>query len=217
MNVAQIVAETPFAIMIIGAILLGLYLANYFFDKAIPQYISRKVGHLAGCVAFLMFPFLFHSFFWPLVLTGGFTALLLYARALRPTLFRGVGGSGRPNALAEIHFPATGVVTIGICWGLLNQPWLAVIPLAFMGGGDAVTGIIRSRMYGKEMKGWWGTLGMIVSCLVLAYFIHPYWIGAVGAVVATIAERYTTTHKYVDDNLTIPLVSAAVMTLLFLI
>jgi len=147
-------------------------------------------------------------------LTTGFTILLLYARLFKPQAFRGVGGSGRPQALAEIHFPATGIVLIGICWGLLGEPWLAVVPLTFMGAGDAITGLIRSKVYGREVKGNWGSLGMLITCLALAYFITPYWIGAVGAVTAVIAEKYTKTTKWVDDNLTIPLLSALVMALL---
>ncbi|GAH39246.1 unnamed protein product, partial [marine sediment metagenome] len=43
---------------------------------------------------------------------------------------------------------------------------------------------------------------------------EPYWIGAAGAITAVIAERFTKTTRYVDDNLTIPLASALVMTLL---
>lgn len=208
--------ELPYVVLLGGAALLGMYLANIFYDYKVPQYLSRKVGHLGGCAAFIMMPLLFTTFWWPLILTAGFTALLLYARWFRPAMFRGVGGSGRPNALAEIHFPATGVVLISVLWGIYNQPWLAVVPLSFMGGGDAVTGIIRSQVYHKEIKGLWGSVGMILCCLALAYFIHPYWIGAVGAVVATLAERYTKTTRYFDDNLTIPLASALVMALLWL-
>lgn len=208
------IAEIPFVILTGGASLLGLYLANLFYDYAVPQYISRKVGHLGGAVAFLLFPFLFETFIWPLLLTAGFTGLLLYARMRNPTLFRGVGGSGRPDALAEIHFPATGIVLIGICWGALGYPWLAIIPLTFMGAGDAVTGLIRSAVYKREVKGNWGSAGMLVTCLVLAYFIEPYWIGAAGALVAVLAERFTKTRRYVDDNLTIPLASAASMIIL---
>jgi len=145
----------------------------------------------------------------------GFTVLLLYARIFRPTTFRGVGGSGRIDALAEIHFPATGIFLIGALWGILNEPWLAIVPLCFMGAGDAVTGLIRARVYKKEVKGLWGSFGMLITCLILAYFIHPYWIGAAGAGAAVIAEKYTRTTRYVDDNLTIPLASATVMGLLF--
>ena len=208
-------AEIPYAILIAGAALLGLYLANVFYDLNVPQYISRKIGHLGGAVAFLLCPFLFSSFWWPLILTTGFTLLLLYARLFKPETFRGVGGSGRLGALAEIHFPATGIVLIGVLWGIFNQPWLAIVPLTFMGAGDAITGLIRSKVYGREVKGAWGSLGMMVTCLVLAYFIQPYSIGVIGASAATLAEKHTKTSKYIDDNLTIPLASALVMALLY--
>jgi dolichol kinase len=150
-------------------------------------------------------------------LTTGFTILLLYARLFKPETFRGVGGSGRPQALAEIHFPATGIVLIGICWGLLDKPWLAIVPLTFMGAGDAITGLIRSKVYGREVKGVIGSIGMLVVCLTLAYFIEPYWMGVAGALTAVLAEKYTKTTKYVDDNLTIPLASAAVMGILYIL
>ncbi|MBA7713183.1 hypothetical protein ES703_122183 [subsurface metagenome] len=55
---------------------------------------------------------------------------------------------------------------------------------------------------------------MLLTCLGFAYFIQPYWVGAVGAITAVIAERFTKATKYVDDNLTIPLSSAVVMALL---
>lgn len=208
-------AEFPYVLLITGAVMLGLYLANLFYDYGVPQYISRKIGHLAGCTGFLFFPFLFSNFWWPLIITTGFTLLLLYARMFRPKTFRGVGGSGRIEALAEIHFPATGIVLIGVLWGIFNQPWLAIVPLCFMGAGDAVTGLIRSKVYGREVKGAWGSLGMILTCLLLAMFIHPYGLGVIGATVATAAEKWTPTRNWIDDNLTIPLLSAAAMAALF--
>jgi len=208
--------EIPFALLIAGAALLGLYLANLFYDYKIPQYLSRKLGHLGGCVAFLLCPFLFSTFWWPLILTTGFTALLLYARFFRPKAFRGVGGSGRPEALAEIHFPATGIVLIGICWGVLGEPWLAIVPLCWMGAGDALTGLVRSKIYHREVKGAWGSLAMLVTCLLFAYFIKPYLIGAIGAIVATLTEKFTPTRYWIDDNLTIPLFSTIVMALLYI-
>jgi len=209
------IAEMPFVFLVACASLLGLYLANVFYDYGVPQYISRKVGHLGGAVAFLLCPLLFSSYHWPLILTAGFTGLLLYARLSRPALFRGVGGSGRPDALAEIHFPATGVVLIGIVWGVLDMPWVAIVPLVFMGAGDAVTGIIRSAVYKREVKGIWGSVGMFVTCVLVAVcFIEPVWVGLVGAVVATLAEKFTVTSRFIDDNLTIPLASGLVMALL---
>ena len=56
---------------------------------------------------------------------------------------------------------------------------------------------------------------MLITCLILAYFIQPYFIGVLGAVTAVIAEKYTKTTKYIDDNLTIPLASAFVMGVLY--
>jgi len=212
MNIEQF----PLVLLIAAAVILGLYLANMFYDRGIPQYISRKIGHLAGAVGFLLCPLLFQEFWWPLVLTSGFTILLLSARILKPKTFRGVGGSGRLQALAEIHFPATGVVTIGVFWGIFNEPWLAIVPLLFMGAGDAVTGLVRVKAYGREVKGLWGSVAMLVACLLVAQFFTPYWIGAVGAVTATLVEKFTPTTKWFDDNLTIPLVSSLVMGLLYL-
>lgn len=209
------IAEMPFAVLIAGGVLLGLYLANLFYDAKIPQYISRKLGHLGGAVGFLLCPLLFSSFWWPFILTVVFTILLGYARWFRPHTFRGVGGSGRPEALAEIHFPATGIVLIGVLWGVFDKPWLAIVPLCFMGAGDAITGLIRSKVYGREVKGVIGSIGMLIVCLLLAYFIKPYWVGAVGAVTAVIVEKFTRTTRYVDDNLTIPLGGATVMALLY--
>jgi len=211
------VHELPYVALILLGVLTSLYLANLFYDYKVPQYISRKIGHLGGCLGFLLMPFLFHNFWWPFILTAGFTILLLYARVFRPGLFRGVGGSGRLDALAEIHFPATGAVLIGVLWGIYHEPWLAIVPLTFMGGGDAITGLIRSRVYGREVKGLWGSVGMVVTCLLLAYFIQPYWIGAVGAITAVLAERFTKTTRYIDDNFSIPLASALVMALCKLI
>lgn len=211
----MMISELPYALLLISAVLVGLYLANVLLDHGVPQYISRKIGHLGGGVAFLLCPFLFSSFWLPFILTVGFTALLLYARWFRPTTFRGVGGSGRPHAFAEIHFPATGVILIGVLWGIYHEPWLAIVPLLFMAFGDSITGLLRSYFYKREVKGWWGTIGMLPSCLLLAYFFHPYYIGAIGAVVATAVEKFGKTTRYTDDNLYIPLSSALVMALVY--
>lgn len=213
----NILKEVPYALLIAGSALLGMFIANILYDAKIPQYLSRKMGHLGGAVAFLLCPFLFSSFWWPFILTILFTAMLGYARWMRPDTFRGVGGSGRPHALAEIHYPATGIVLIGVLWGVFDKSWLAIVPLLFMGAGDAITGIVRSQIYRKEVKGAWGSVAMLITCLLLAYFIHPYYIGAIGAVVATLAERFTKTTQYFDDNATIPLTSALVMALLTLL
>ncbi|GAI71416.1 unnamed protein product, partial [marine sediment metagenome] len=64
------------------------------------------------------------------------------------------------------------------------------------------------------VKGNWGSGGMLITCLILAYFIQPYWVGVAGALTAVVAEKHTKTTKYIDDNLSIPLSSALGMALL---
>lgn len=206
------ISEIPYVIMIMGAVLVGLYLANYFYDKGVEQYVSRKVGHGVGGMGYLLLALLFREPWWPLIISGAFALLLALSRIIKPDAFRGVGGTGRKHALAEIHFPIAGTVSLAVGWAWLGNPWLAVVPCLFMAWGDLVTGLIRSRFYGKEVKGDLGSVGMIVVCLLVGYFFHPYWIAVLGAVVATLAERFTPlSHGWIDDNWTIIASSLLVM------
>lgn len=206
------VAEIPHAVFIAGAVLVGLYLANYFYDRGVEQYISRKVGHGVGGMGFLLCVFLFSSAWWPIILAATFVILLGGARLIKPQTFRGVGGTGRQHALAEVFFPIAGTISLGVGWGWLGNPWLAVVPILYMSFGDMLTGIIRSRVYGREVKGNLGSVGMIIVCLVVAYFFTPYWIGVTGALTATLAERFTPLSRgWLDDNWTIVLSSLLVM------
>jgi len=210
------IAEVPYVLLIIGAVLVGLYLANYFYDKGVEQYISRKVGHGVGGFAFLLFAYLFSSAWWPIIVAGGFTLLLGGARLIKPKAFRGVGGTGRQHALAEVFFPAIGTVALGVGWGWLGNPWLAIVPILYMAWGDMVTGLVRSHIYQREVKGNWGSVAMLFTCLLVAYFFEPYWIGAVGAIIATLVERFTPLSRgLIDDNWTIVASSLLVMGVLY--
>lgn len=210
------VAEIPYALMIAGAVLVGLYLANIFYDYGTPQYLSRKAGHGVGGMGFLLSVFIFSSPWWPLIIAAGFIILLGGARLIRPSAFRGVGGTSRQHALAEIHFPVAGLISMVVGWAWLGNPWLAVVPILFMAWGDMLTGIVRNRFYGREVKGNLGSVAMLIVCLIVAYFFEPYWIGAIGAVVATLVERFTPLSRgWIDDNWTIVLSSLLVMGLLY--
>ena len=46
-------AEIPFVLLIAGVVLVGLWISNIVYDSGVQHYISRKIGHSAGGVAFL--------------------------------------------------------------------------------------------------------------------------------------------------------------------
>lgn len=206
-------SEAPFAILVTGLVLVGLYVANRLYDYGVPHWFSRKIGHFAGGGGYLIFPFVFSQPWWPIILSTSFTVLLLVARMLRPRTFRGVGGSARLHAMAEINFPIAGTVSLIVLWAWLDEPLFAILPPCFLGFGDAVTGVLRSAMYDRETKGNVGSVAMLATCLVLAYLASPYWIGAAGAAVATVAEKVTPARTWVDDNLTLTLASVVVIAL----
>lgn len=192
-------------------VLLGLWVSNVLLDRGVPQYLSRKVGHAAGGLAYFLTPLLFQGPLIPILVSLSFVALLGGARLVRPRTFRGVGGTGRPHAWAEVNFPLAGTASLILGWGILGDPWLGAVPGVMMGWGDMITGLVRHRVYGREVKGLWGSLAMLLVCLLLALLITPYWVGAVGAVVATAAEKLTPTRRFLDDNLTIPLAAVVAM------
>ena len=50
----HVLSEIPLAVLAVGVVLAGLWLANIVYDAGVPQYVSRKIGHGAGGVAFLI-------------------------------------------------------------------------------------------------------------------------------------------------------------------
>jgi phytol kinase len=212
---ANMAAEIPLAILIVGTVLAGLWISNLVYDAGVPQYISRKIGHCAGGAAFVICLF-FTASVWPIVLSVSFGLLLLAARLVRPDTFRGVGGSGRTSkVMAEVWFPAVAIPVFIISWSWLNRPALAVSVLLFMAWGDGITGLIRSWIYKKPVKGLWGSLGMLGICLIISLvLIRPFWIGVLASIAATIVEWSFGDNgklKWADDNWAIPVVSLSVL------
>lgn len=206
--------EVPFVILIAGAVLVGLYISNILYDLKVPHYTSRKVGHAAGGLGFLLCALLFSSGWWPLIIATAFLVMLWGARVIKPDTFRGVGGTGRPTeAMAEVWFPLASLPVIGIGWIWLDKPLIAISCLLFMAWGDCITGIVRSQVYGRAVKGFWGSVAMFIACLIIAWaFIPPFWVGAIAALVATVTEWAcgdVGVIKFLDDNLMIPLTSCA--------
>jgi phytol kinase len=217
------VSELPYAVMVLGVVLVGLWISNILFDLGVPHYISRKVGHSAGGVGFLLCGCLFSSGLWPIALAAGFTLLLAAARIAKPDAFRGVGGSGRgKDAKSEVWFALVAVPVFGVGWLWLERPLVAVACLLFMAWGDCVTGLVRFRVYHRPVKGLWGSAAMLGVCLAVSWaYVRPFWVGAVGSGVAVATEWAfgdVGIIKWADDNWAIPITSlASMLTLLALI
>ncbi len=204
-------AGIPLAVLVAGVVLVGIWVSNIVFDHGVPNYISRKIGHGAGGFAFLAALF-YSTPAWPMAVAVGFGVVLLTARLTKPQLLRGVGGTGRAGtALAEIWFPWVAVPVFAISWLWLGRPEVAVASLLFMAWGDGITGIVRSLVYHRAVKGLWGSLAMLCVCLAIAgVFIRPLWIGVVASFVAVVVERSFGEYgffKWSDDNWAIPLAS----------
>ena len=209
----DIFSELPIAVLVTGIVLAGLWISNIVYDHGVPHYVSRKIGHAAGGVAFLV-AFTLSSPAWPIILTILFSVMLLLARLLKPDTFRGVGGTGRSeNAMAEIWFALVALPVFAISWLWLDKPAVAVTSLLFMAWGDGITGLVRSRVYHKPVKGLWGSLAMLGVCLAITWvFIHPLWIGIAASAVAVAVEWAAGdcgVLKWADDNWVIPLATMA--------
>jgi phytol kinase len=211
----EIIAESPYALLVAGVVVLGLWSSNLAYDRNVPHYVSRKVGHLAGGLAFTIGVLLFSSAWWPIILSALFGMVLFAARVLRPQTFRGVGGSARRGSLAEVWFALVAVPVFAVAWLWLQRPFLALACLLFMAWGDCATGIIRARIYHRPIKGLWGSAGMFLICLAIALILlKPWWIGMSGAFVATVTEWSFGEYgllKWADDNWAVPLSSLGVM------
>jgi dolichol kinase len=68
----------------------------------------------------------------------------------------------------------------------------------------------KTRILGKSLEG--SSVFFVVSLLILSTFSFPVHVRIVAALVATLTELFT--PKWLDDNITIPIVSATVLTLL---
>jgi len=42
------ISEIPYAMIISGVALVGLWIYNILYDLKVPHYLSRKIGHNAG-------------------------------------------------------------------------------------------------------------------------------------------------------------------------
>ena len=101
---------------------------------------------------------------------------------------------------------------------IFDKP-IAVTALLFLSLGDPIAAVVGSRMGGFRVfgKSPWGTVAFAAASLAMSAVLavadvaSPYWLLAAGAAVAAVVELVPFP---VDDNVTIPLISGAAMTLM---
>ncbi|EZQ04806.1 hypothetical protein [Candidatus Acidianus copahuensis] len=178
-----------------------LYLSRIIADKK-GTYVARKFIHiLGGGVVAVLGPFVFSSPLIPIILPYILTIyLLLHRKGKMLSWFQDKGDMG------EVFFTFSFGTILLLSWVLIPSFWdpgnkllyVALLPLFYMSFGDGITGIIRNYVYGKRMKGNWGSLGMLVLCATLGYLLLSY-VGLLSGIIATVLEKY----GKLDDNLTV--------------
>jgi len=195
------------AVLTVWVLLVVFYLSKKVAERT-NKYIARKFIHFT---------------------TGGLVTLLIYATALLGdpifsspavpvaaaialglmTLIPHLEDSELSwfqvrNNFGEVWFCYTWALLFLVFWYVdLIVP---VVATFFMAYGDGVTGVVRNYVYRRWTKGFWGSVAMF---LVSAPF--GAWAAGIGgflsAAVATLVEKM----PWIDDNLTVPIVSAALL------
>jgi hypothetical protein len=201
----------PLTVVVLLA-LVGIRGSNFLKDRGFPSTLSRRFAPAVGGLAYLV------SVVWldlwvAVLVSGAMTVLIAALRLGFRDRLRGIRGSHSAQAWAEITYPLAGTVSLYIGWGLMGNRWLGFLPIAFMAWGDTAAGLTRDLMSRDRAPTALSMAAMLLVCLgATAVFFRPIWIGAVGAVCATLAERYRPgVLGFWDDNGWIVVTSLALM------
>ncbi len=194
--------------------LAGLVASNIMYDRGVPNSVSRSFAPLIGGLAFLA-TVLWLDAWMAIALSGALSLFILALRLGFRRGLRGVRGDRPTQAWAEVTYAMAGTLSLAIGWALLRDRWLAFLPIAFMAWGDSIAGLLRATLWRGNVVSIWPSVAMLGVCLAAAALYQPYWIGALGALVATVAERRRPrVLRHWDDNLHVVALSLAVMAVL---
>lgn len=170
-------------------------------------YYNRKIIHiLTGGVAAILVPFLFKSYTL-IALLVTILAIGNYIPHRRGKIWYWYQVE---ENMYEVHFIIMWGVLMGIGF-FLNNLTMVVLPILFMSIGDGVTGLVRNAIYHRRTKSWWGNFAMALFC-VPAGFICLGFTGAVAGAAASLIEKLE--FGWIDDNITVPLISFAIILIL---
>ncbi|MCK4902970.1 MAG: hypothetical protein KAS76_06380 [Thermoplasmatales archaeon] len=196
-----ILAAYAFSIIFLTKSLYGYMLKKQFKEQQ-AIYYNRKFIHIfAGGVIVLLVPFIFSSPWFPLFSSIIMTVIVLIAHRLGNTFY----WFQTEDNLNDVSFCFMWGVAIFVLWVIFDNPWIAIIPPAFIAFGDGVTGIIRNIAFKERKKHPIGNVYMMGVCILIGYYFAAYsgiaglaiW-GVIAAIVASLFERYE--FGIIDDN-----------------
>ncbi|MEM0294308.1 MAG: phosphatidate cytidylyltransferase [Saccharolobus sp.] len=181
-----------------------LYISK-IISKKFGTYIARKAIHmLGGGVVAILSPFVFTSPIVLIIVSYLMMTYLIVSRLLK----KDMNWFMEKGNLGEVYFTFSFGTILLIMYLLDSNYWdgkliyVALLPLIFMSFGDGITGIIRNIVYKRRVKGFWGSVGMLIFCSIVGYFTLSLP-GLISGIIATIVEIL----PYIDDNITIPFLS----------
>ncbi len=197
---------------VVGLALFGVAGSNFLRDRGFPASLTRRFAPVVGGLAYLACVLWLDA--WTAVgVSAAMTVLIGVLRFGFRGWLRGVRGTHSAQAWAELTYPIAGTLSLAVGWGILGHRWLAFTPIAFMAFGDTAAGLARDATSTDRAPTMLSMSAMLVVCLIAAAIVfRPVWIGAIGAVVATLAERFRPgVLGWWDDNTYIVAASLAVL------
>ena len=184
------------------------------FKKNVAIYYTRKLIHIfAGGVVVLIVPFVFSNP-WFLLLAGVVMAIITYIAHRIGNKFYWFQTEDNLN---DVSFCFMWGIAIFILWQIFGNPWIAIIPPAFIAFGDGITGIVRNIAFKERRKHPIGNIYMMGVCIPIGYYFAnagvpsiPLW-GVIAAIVASLFERYE--FGIIDDNI---LVASSAIVVLYI-
>ena len=184
--------------LVLGFILFAFILSVVFITKKFRNpWVNRKIIHLSSAPAALAYMFVFKEPYVFFGLSILFTIMLIIPHIRK----REFDWFQLRRNYGEVFYTLSFSVLAITMWNVSRI--LAGVSMLFMAIGDSVTGLVRSRFLKERAKHISGSIAMLIVCSVIGYYFMQIR-GILLAVLATIAEY----QPWVDDNLSIPLVTA---------
>jgi phytol kinase len=181
------------------------YLTKWVYNLVIKYndipaaYVGRKIVHIfGGGITAILIPFFYEGYYELVTISAfGLATYLLLRRRYKLMYWFQI-----KENMYEVNF-AFAYGTILLVGVLLQNVMIGLIPLFFMSFGDSATGLIRAVTQKRHVKSWEGSIAMFVICSAIGYgFLGVY--GIIIGSAATLIEKI----PGIDDNITVPILSA---------